>query len=1032
MSSMVSSLMKTAGLSGITNELWKYCDKSVLDMLLVLLNFCLDCESGVLTNTCPIALIETTRKVFFKILSDQISLACSTFDVLCGDNFSVLKDALEKNQELWLVLQNMHKAYDSVGWEHLKRSLIRIKMCNKFIRFFGSIYNSHTNKVITDFVGSSQAATQHILNIASDFFCLNDISINNDKIVTVPYLTISGLPISIAKRGESHHYLGIFLFSKSLLKPSLVKAHSDVWFFINFILRKVISDKQFAYLVSLVLLSIDALIYKSLKSKSGLPLDFSNDVLYHSSLYNLKTFKQIQAESKSASVIAFVNLVGVLGRLFFHRSHDFQILSWYSRHPLLFPVHVRVSSLNNFLAGVVCIFSGCNLSLSGSLAGAFCFQNSTFMSLVLGKKRLDPHGPVPFWFDLSVRFFGGIASLSGHSPHEGVCGSSDIRQSLGFGVICNDLLNVGAACLSVYTDGSLSNLSTVDMLAGAAVFFEDIDSDLGMEVSGLVSFTLAELQAIALAFECVSFFHSVDLFSDSQAALDACRLEPLSVGPNFRNCCWIECCHIANVKSHLGVSGNNKRFLKTSVNTVSGNLRHFVCDVFRSIHRMYWEVGSGFQVVPGCLCANIDWLRSSLVWHFDSHLALSFTSAFHCWLPVAVWKHLYNRSYPSVMYLFCGDIEVSDHIFSCTFNTVGRVQLLNTYILAWETCSSLVQSSSCVSQLLSFCVANVAVGAALYKSFVFGDWNHESVLVFRDFGIVTLVIVDFVCAFCLSFWDDIWLVCAKYQAFMEKNRLIPHDSSIPASVSGSLMLFSPGVVRLLGVAKAFGVAQQVQIIGDNLKINSVTGRLTTSRKREFTANKYQQHYRKETKNLHKNKFKVATTPDTTTLEYYQSIYTHCKQKFNIPDGIKVVKKSVYQYIENRINNYLFGNYNISEVRNNLYNNLVHYSQLETEDLNSETLATYFYELNFNIIKYCEETYLVQSQYTIDFELETETSNKNKLKQYSRTIPNTPTLPKTTAKHLQTPEQGTSSKLLLTITPFLASLAQAQTPNSLLN
>ncbi|KAG9291673.1 hypothetical protein G9A89_022092 [Geosiphon pyriformis] len=179
---------------------------------------------------------------------------------------------------------------------------------------------------------------------------------------------------------------------------------------------------------------------------------------------------------------------------------------------------------------------------------------------------------------------------------------------------------------------------------------------------------------------------------------------------------------------------------------------------------------------------------------------------------------------------------------------------------------------------------------------------------------------------------------------------------------------------------------------------------------------------------------LATTPDATTLEYYQSIYTHCKQRFNIPDGIEVVKKSVYQYIENRINNYLFGNFNISEVRSNFYNNLVHYSQLRTEDLNSETLATYFHELNFNIIKYCEETYPVQSQYTIDFELETETSNKgkNKLKQYSRTTPNTLTLPKTTAKHLQTPEQGTSSKLPLTITPFLASHAQAQTPNSLLN
>ncbi|KAG9302714.1 hypothetical protein G9A89_005188 [Geosiphon pyriformis] len=176
---------------------------------------------------------------------------------------------------------------------------------------------------------------------------------------------------------------------------------------------------------------------------------------------------------------------------------------------------------------------------------------------------------------------------------------------------------------------------------------------------------------------------------------------------------------------------------------------------------------------------------------------------------------------------------------------------------------------------------------------------------------------------------------------------------------------------------------------------------------------------------------MATTPDTATLEYYQLIYTHCKQRFNIPDGIEIVKKSIYQYIENCINNYLFGNYNISEVKSNLYNNLVHYSHLGTEDLNSETLATYFQELNFNIIKYCEEKYPVQSKYSFDFESETETSNKGKqrLKQYSRTTPNTPTLQKTTAKHLQTPEQGTSVKLPLSITPFPISLVQPQTLSS---
>ncbi|KAG9294197.1 hypothetical protein G9A89_021556 [Geosiphon pyriformis] len=64
---------------------------------------------------------------------------------------SVVEDALKKNRKLWLVLQDMHKVYDSVGWKHLERSLIRIKICDKFIRFFGSIHNGCYNRVMMDF-----------------------------------------------------------------------------------------------------------------------------------------------------------------------------------------------------------------------------------------------------------------------------------------------------------------------------------------------------------------------------------------------------------------------------------------------------------------------------------------------------------------------------------------------------------------------------------------------------------------------------------------------------------------------------------------------------------------------------------------------------------------------------------------------------------------------------------------------------------------------------------------------------------------
>ncbi|KAG9307152.1 hypothetical protein G9A89_016980 [Geosiphon pyriformis] len=82
---------------------------------------------------------------------------------------------------------------------------------------------------------------------------------------------------------------------------------------------------------------------------------------------------------------------------------------------------------------------------------------------------------------------------------------------------------LGADSLSIYTDGSLSNLGLVGYRTGVVAFFENVDLGLGVSVSGLMSSTLVELQTIALALECVFFLCSVNLFSDSQSALNACH-----------------------------------------------------------------------------------------------------------------------------------------------------------------------------------------------------------------------------------------------------------------------------------------------------------------------------------------------------------------------------------------------------------------------------------------------------------------------------------------------------------------------------
>ncbi|KAG9286849.1 hypothetical protein G9A89_012399 [Geosiphon pyriformis] len=429
---------KAAGLLGITNELWKHCNKSILDMLLTWILMILKPYEweGVFTNTHPIALIKTAYKILSKILFDRISLVCSTFSIFRGDNFLVLKgmmiqslifavgsvveDALKKNRKLWLVF------------------LVRIKMCGKFIQFFSSIYRDCTNRVITNFglmdgyrvhngldqgkvfspflwhifydpllckvkrqesmcVSCSQTTTQHILNVASEFFRINNISINNDKTVAIPInsrvsilsLSISGSPISIAKKGFS--------------KPNLVKTNLDIHFFTNLVLKKAVSDKQFLYLVSAVLHPIvsyrmqfsfvpigmcgkwDVLICKDLKFKSSLLLDFFSDIIHHPFFYGLKSFVQIQSESKMVFFISFANSDSILGCLFSHRSHNLQVLCWHSVYPLSSPVHIYVSASNNFFADMIHIFFDCNLSLGGSLANLFQFCGGILMSVVLGK-----------------------------------------------------------------------------------------------------------------------------------------------------------------------------------------------------------------------------------------------------------------------------------------------------------------------------------------------------------------------------------------------------------------------------------------------------------------------------------------------------------------------------------------------------------------------------------------------------------------------------------------------------------------------
>ncbi|KAG9306669.1 hypothetical protein G9A89_004216 [Geosiphon pyriformis] len=530
----------------------------------------------------------------------------------------------------------------------------------------------------TIWVGSSQNATQHILNIASDFFWINDISINNKKTVAIPInskisnpsLFISGSFITIAKKGESHQYLDIFFLTENFSKPSLAKTYSDVRFFTNQVLRKA-----------------NALIHKGLKLKSSLPLDFPSDTIHHSSFYGLKSFLQIQSESKIASLVGFVNSGGILGRLFSYQSHDLKIQCWHSVHSLVSPVYTH-----------------------------FC--DGMPMSAVLDKLKfikflpslqLDPCGSVPNWFKLSTAFLNSVSASS--ICLMALCGTGplNILEFSDCVSICDHLSQVDTSMLFVYTDRSLKNFGTVNCSTSATVFFEDIGLSLGV---GFDVFYTGRITGYCTGFE-IKRQHIFNVICNKNLKIS-----------------WHK------MKDHSGVLGNECADVITNTASLSD-----------------W-----------CLppCVDERFIMA------DAYARTYFMKTLHYHLPVAVWKCLYNRLYPSILCLYCGKVEVSDHAFSCRVDESARRQLLDFHMDSWKILSGSNHASSCMLQLLSSCASNSSVYMALFKSFVFDSWFWETISVFCDSKLAGLKIVKFVHSLSLAFKDNVWLVRAKHCVYIKK------------------------------------------------------------------------------------------------------------------------------------------------------------------------------------------------------------------------------------------------------------------------
>src|SRR5260363_182493 len=122
---------------------------------------------GHLHNTRPISLIEHIKKLYTKILTNRLNSILSSYNILNPHNYIALpgnstnipihilnnfiEDTNCNQKEIWLLSQNMSKAYDSVNIDLFALSLQRLNMLLHLTTILTNLLISRTNRVITNF-----------------------------------------------------------------------------------------------------------------------------------------------------------------------------------------------------------------------------------------------------------------------------------------------------------------------------------------------------------------------------------------------------------------------------------------------------------------------------------------------------------------------------------------------------------------------------------------------------------------------------------------------------------------------------------------------------------------------------------------------------------------------------------------------------------------------------------------------------------------------------------------------------------------
>ncbi|CAB4439613.1 unnamed protein product [Rhizophagus irregularis] len=197
-----------------------------------------------LKNTHPITLLEVIRKSLVKLFYNRLSSILAKHDVLKGGNFarlpggfcrdpiitleSIIHDAYINNNPLWILSQDILKAFDSVDLSMLHFAFERIRLPSPAIDFLISLFTKRTNRVFTahgvtpsyrvhidpyvlsapslsasqptipdlqvnnlvfmddsTIISSTKSGMELMLSITEEFYAINNTSANHNKYVLI-------------------------------------------------------------------------------------------------------------------------------------------------------------------------------------------------------------------------------------------------------------------------------------------------------------------------------------------------------------------------------------------------------------------------------------------------------------------------------------------------------------------------------------------------------------------------------------------------------------------------------------------------------------------------------------------------------------------------------------------------------------------------------------------------------------------------------------------------------------------------------